>query len=123
MSRASRYRVRFWDPEGERYGTPTYPWRMAPDGLATRRQLRAAGLCPGGRPPAAQIMWRGVGGDRVAYLYMVELAKPKRVASPAVRAALDKAMAARRWCPQCREDVGYDLPRRWGCCWRCAEAS
>lgn len=89
--------------------------------MATRRQLRAAGLCPGGQPIAAQVMWHGVGGDRVAYLYRVDLARPKRVATEAVLTALERAMAARRWCPECRTDVGYHLPRRWGCCWRCAE--
>ena len=29
---------------------PTYPWRAAPEGLATRRQLAASGLRPGGSP-------------------------------------------------------------------------
>ncbi|MGG8409369.1 RRQRL motif-containing zinc-binding protein, partial [Streptomyces sp. 12297] len=28
---------------------PVYRWHLAPDGLATRRQLRAAGLRPGGQ--------------------------------------------------------------------------
>ena len=44
-----------YDPTGARYGIPTYPWRLAPDGLATRRQLRARGLRPGGQPIAAQV--------------------------------------------------------------------
>ncbi|MFJ3827814.1 hypothetical protein ACIPWI_07570 [Streptomyces sp. NPDC090046] len=34
---------------------PVYPWRLAPDGLATRRQLRAAGLRPGGQDVVAQL--------------------------------------------------------------------
>ena len=29
----------FWDPVGERYGIPTFPWRQAPACYATRRQL------------------------------------------------------------------------------------
>jgi hypothetical protein len=37
-----------YDPTGALPGVPTYPWRLAPDGLATRRQLRARGLRPGG---------------------------------------------------------------------------
>lgn len=47
-----------FDPSGARYGIPTYPWKFAPDDdqLATRRQLRARGLRPGGQPIAAQIM-------------------------------------------------------------------
>lgn len=32
---------------------PDYRWRMAPDGLATRRQLREMGLRPGGQGVAA----------------------------------------------------------------------
>jgi hypothetical protein len=48
----------FYDPEGQRYGVPTYPYHLAPDGLLTARQLRAKGLRPGGRDIAAQILWR-----------------------------------------------------------------
>ncbi|SBW21072.1 hypothetical protein FDG2_1887 [Candidatus Protofrankia californiensis] len=36
----------FLDPAGERFGLPTFPWRMAPDNLHTRRQLAAMGLRP-----------------------------------------------------------------------------
>jgi hypothetical protein len=117
----SRYRAAYWDPEGTRYGLPTFPWRMAPDGLATRRQLAGQGLRPGGQPIAAQVMWRRRGRDAVAYLYEIARAKPRRVPSPAQLAALDKALAARRWCPACRRDVGYVLPARWGVCVPCAE--
>jgi hypothetical protein len=52
----TRYRARYLDPEGDRYGLPAYPWQSAPLGLATRRQLRDRGLCPGGQPIAAQVM-------------------------------------------------------------------
>jgi len=38
--------IDFYDPDGSRYGLPTYPYRCAPDGLLTRRQLRASGLRP-----------------------------------------------------------------------------
>ncbi|WP_202638978.1 hypothetical protein [Bailinhaonella thermotolerans] len=31
----SRARAAFWDPEGSRFGVPTYPWRLAPEGMAT----------------------------------------------------------------------------------------
>lgn len=44
-----------FDPDGVRFGVPTYPWRLAPQGLATRRQLRALGLRPGGQEVAAQV--------------------------------------------------------------------
>jgi hypothetical protein len=122
----SRYQLRYLDPDGHRHGgVPTYPWRFAPDGLATRRQLRALGLCPGGRPPVAQVMWRRHGRhghrDAVAYLYDLSLARPKRTAGPAVHAALGKAMTARRTCPTCGQVCQYVIPRRYGECLDCAQ--
>ena len=62
-------RVEFYDPLGTRYGFPTFPYHCAPTGLATLRQLRAAGLRPGGHDPVAQIYWRHRTNRRVAYLY------------------------------------------------------
>ena len=41
--------VQFYDPDGRRYGIPTYPYRWAPKHLYTTRQLRARGLRPGGQ--------------------------------------------------------------------------
>jgi rRNA maturation protein Nop10 len=119
----SRARSVYWDPDGTRYGIPTYPWRCAPSGLATRRQLAANGLRPGGQPIAAQVMWhssRRPSRHDVAYLYRVDLAKPKRVPTAAQLAALGKAMAARRTCPKCGGDAGYVLPRHWAMCAVCA---
>lgn len=116
-----RIRAMFDDPEGERYGLPTYWWKGAPDGYATVRQLRKKGLRPGGQPVAAQVMWRGVGGNRVAYLYRVDLALPKRTATPAQLAAIDKALEARRTCPTCKTVVWYYIARSLGECLDCAE--
>jgi hypothetical protein len=117
----TRHRARFYDPDGARYGIPTYPWRWAPEGLATRRQLAALGLRPAGQDIAAQVMWRQWRRDAVAYLYRIDLAAPKRVASPAVLAACQRALAARRTCPDCHLDVGYVLPQHLGVCLDCAE--
>ena len=50
--------IDFYDPDGVRYGLPTYPYHCAPDGLLTIRQLRDKGLRPGGQAIAAQILWR-----------------------------------------------------------------
>jgi hypothetical protein len=108
---------RFYDPDGTRYGLPTYPYRWAPEGLHTARQLRAAGLRPGGQDIAAQILWRG--GKRVAYLYRADLAKPNRTATPAQLAAIGKALAARRTCPECGEIKDHYIPRRQGECFDC----
>ena len=117
----SRVRARFFDPTGARHGgLPTWPWRMAPVHLATRRQLTARGLRPGGQPIAGQVLWMGQRRTvRVAYLYNVALAKPKRYATPRQRAALGKAMTARRTCPTCGLDVGYCIPRSLGECVEC----
>ncbi|WP_148588846.1 RRQRL motif-containing zinc-binding protein [Streptomyces sp. WAC01526] len=117
--------ARFWDPHGTKFGVPTYPWRLAPDGLATRAQLRAAGLRPGGQEIAAQILWRSRrarGGIRAAYLYRVDLAKTVRPMTPAKWAAVDAALAARRLCPACGLDRGYIIPTSLGVCVTCADA-
>ncbi|MEU7883470.1 RRQRL motif-containing zinc-binding protein [Microbispora bryophytorum] len=107
----------YWDPTGAEFGIPTYPYRMAPSGLATRRQLAALGLRPGGQDVQAQVLWRR--GKRVAYLYNVDQAKPKRVPSVAQLAALERAMKARRTCPRCLRDLGYCLRKRWPACLDC----
>jgi hypothetical protein len=121
----SRYRARFYDPTGAKHGgLPTWPWRMAPAHLVTRRQLTARGLRPGGQPIAGQLLW--MGGRRrvrVAYLYDVGLAKSKRHATDRQLAALGKAMAARRTCPTCGLDVGYCIPRSLGECAECHDAA
>ncbi|MFI8486878.1 RRQRL motif-containing zinc-binding protein [Streptomyces rubrogriseus] len=100
---------------------PVYRWRLAPDGLATRRQLRARGLRPGGQDVAAQVERpRRRRGPLVAYLYSIEQAKPVRAMTPAKWAALAKANAARRTCPACRRDAGYVIPPTLGTCATCA---
>ncbi|MGW4168970.1 RRQRL motif-containing zinc-binding protein [Streptomyces chartreusis] len=108
-----------FDPSGARYGVPTYPWR-----LATRRQLRAEGLRPGGQPIAAQAMRinRRTGTPRVAYLYRIDQAKPVRPMTSRKWGALALAMLARRTCPACRLDVGYCIPRSHGICGMCLAA-
>jgi len=114
----------FYDPTGARYGVPTYPWRLAPDGLVTRRQLRARGLRPGGQEVAAQVMWRSRRsrtGIRVAYLYRIDQARPVRPMTAAKRSALDRAMAARRTCPECRTVRPYCIPTSVGMCVPCAD--
>jgi hypothetical protein len=119
MARLGRLRTRFHDPTGVRYGLPTFWWHGAPAGYATIRQLRAAGLRPGGQDIAAQIKWIGVGGERTAYLYRTDLAKPKRVATPRQREAIDRALIARMRCPTCRLVRGYFIPRSLGECLDC----
>jgi len=82
------------DPTGALHdGMPTFPWGTVPAHFATRRQLTAAGLRPGGQPIAARLIWRH--GHRFAHLYRLDLALPKRQATAAQRAALARANAAR----------------------------
>jgi len=113
----------FYDPDGLRFGIPTYPYHHAPDGLMTRRQLRAEGLRPGGQDIKAQILWCHRQQRRVAYLYDITAAKPKRDATPAQQLAIEKALAARRTCPTCGEEKDFCIPRSLGECWQCAETA
>ncbi|GAA2509354.1 hypothetical protein GCM10010406_52250 [Streptomyces thermolineatus] len=114
-------RVRDYDPTGEHHsGLPTYPWRWAPEGMATRRQLRQMGLRPGGQEPAAQVVCRR--GRRVGYLYRIDLALPVRPMTPAKELAVAKALAARSTCPVCRTTYSHCLPlRTLGSCAPCAD--
>ncbi|MFD4915952.1 RRQRL motif-containing zinc-binding protein [Streptomyces virginiae] len=101
---------------------PVYRWRLAPDGLATRRQLRAIGLRPGGQDVVAQIERpRRRRGPLVAYLYRIDRARPVRPMTARRAAALAKANAARRRCPTCRRDAGYVIPTSLGMCVPCAD--
>ncbi|MFZ4240724.1 RRQRL motif-containing zinc-binding protein [Streptomyces murinus] len=100
---------------------PVFRWRLAPDGYATRRQLRAAGLRPGGQDPAAQLERpRRRRGPLIAYLYRIDAAVPVRPMTPARWAALARANTARRTCPQCGRDAGYVIPPSLGMCAGCA---
>jgi hypothetical protein len=112
--------VEFYDPDGTRYGLPTYPYHWAPAGLLTRRQLRAKGLRPGGQDIVAQILWRHRRNRRVAYLYREDHSMPKRQATPAQIAAIGKALQARRTCPTCGHEKPYCIPLSAGECNDCA---
>ncbi|MFI6609718.1 RRQRL motif-containing zinc-binding protein [Streptomyces sp. NPDC050507] len=103
---------------------PEFRWRLAPDGYATRRQLRALGLRPGGQDVAAVLHRpRRRRAPLVAYLYRIDHAKPVRPMTPGRAAALAKAMRARRTCPNCRRDAGYCIPRSLGVCVPCADGA
>ncbi|MGQ0480005.1 MAG: RRQRL motif-containing zinc-binding protein [Pseudonocardia sp.] len=100
-------------------GVPTWRWRAAPGGLVTRRQMRAAGLAPGGAAPVARVVCRR--GRRWAWLYDAEQLVPKRVPSAAQLDAVAAALAVRRRCPSCGRDVGYCVPTSLGECVGCHE--
>lgn len=117
------------DPTGEIHGLPTFPWRGAPEGMATRRQLGAQGLRPNGQSPAAQVLRprrRRPAEPLVAYLYRVDLAAPKRPMTPAKQAAVMTAARSRQVCvgPCGRRDLGYIPPECTGRqCWDCVDAA
>ena len=97
----------------------TYRWGWAPAGLATRRQLASIGRRPGGHEPVACITWRK--GQRIAYLYDIEKSLPKRIPTPAQIEALGRALAARRWCPDCQRDTDSCISTRYGRCMECQD--
>ncbi|MFF8234734.1 RRQRL motif-containing zinc-binding protein [Streptomyces caelestis] len=114
------------DPQG----LPQYDWRTAPEGLATRRQLRSQGLRPGGQEPVAILRCKACATrphracTRPAYLYRVDLALSVRPMTLAKEAALDKAMAARSTCPLCRRRYHHVLPlRTLGSCLECHDGT
>ncbi|MET9483640.1 RRQRL motif-containing zinc-binding protein [Streptomyces sp. NPDC006638] len=107
------------DPTG---ALPIYRWRQAPNGLATRRQLRERRLRPGGQDPVAVIECRG--GKRMAWLYKIDQALPIRPMTLAKEIALDKAMAKRQTCPSCSRRYYYCLPlRSLGSCLECHDGT
>lgn len=102
-------RVRVWG-----YGT-------VPAGLATRRQLRRLELTPGGQR-ADDIVWFN-GGLAWGWLYRVDLAQPKRPATPAQMAAIARANTARRTCQGCGTDTGRYLTPGQRLCGDCGPAT
>jgi hypothetical protein len=99
---------------------PVYRFRQAPSGLATKRQLRAMGLRPGGQDPVAEVETRG---PRNGLLYEIAKALPVRPMTLAKEAALDKAMAARQTCGQCGRRFFHCLPKRLGMCLECHDGT
>ncbi|CUW33309.1 RRQRL motif-containing zinc-binding protein [Streptomyces reticuli] len=101
---------------------PVFRWRQAGPGLATRRQLRDMGLRPGGQEPVARIECRG--GKRFAWLYRIDLAKPKLPMTLAKEAALDKAMAKRQTCGTCGRRYFHCIPlKTLGSCLECFDGT
>jgi hypothetical protein len=103
-------------------GIPLLSYGIAPrDKLATRRQLRAMGLRPGGQDPAALMYFRCRTACKKVHaeLFLIERAKPVRPMTPAKQAALDKAMAARRTCRECGETGYGELPKAHRTCEPC----
>lgn len=105
---------------------PVYRWGSAPRHLATRAQLRAAGLRPGRQGVQALLLWPGRGGRpaidgyRYAELYDTGQARPAIKMSARRARALRRALDARMTCPRCGINRGYVPSRRLGVCNDCA---
>lgn len=107
---------------GIREGLPLLSWGLAPrDKLATRRQLRAMGLRPGGQDPVALLAFRHRASYRhvLAELFLIERAQRVRPMTPARWQAVRTALAARRRCGQCLRDSAVYLPRARPLCEPC----
>ncbi|MEV5718479.1 RRQRL motif-containing zinc-binding protein [Amycolatopsis mediterranei] len=103
-------------------GKPLLSHNTAPRHLlATRRQLRAENMRPGGQDPVAFLYFRCTKAAKTVYanLYLIAEAKPVRPMTPARAAALAKAMAARRTCRECGETGWAELPRAHRTCEAC----
>jgi hypothetical protein len=99
---------------------PVYKRNQAPEGLATKRQLRAMGLRPGGQDVVAEVETRG---PKNGFLYEIAKAKPVRPMTLAKEFALDKAMAARQTCPECRRRYYGCLRTSLGICLECHDGT
>lgn len=109
-------------------GLPAIPWGWADrELLATRRQLRAAGLRPGGRGPVAVLLFghRQEGRRAVerAELFLIGDAASKRTATPGQREAVVKALRARRTCQLCGREQDYYLSTISRLCTRCEDVT
>ena len=110
---------------GQVEGLPAIPWGWADRNvLATRRQLRGMGLRPGGQSPVAVLTFQHTTPGRSvdhADLFLIARAVPKRTATPAQRAAIDKALAARRTCQLCGHEQDHYLSTISRLCVRCED--
>ncbi|TCP56977.1 hypothetical protein EV191_101927 [Tamaricihabitans halophyticus] len=107
---------------GKLDGLVLLSWGIGPrDKLATRRQLRAQGLRPGGQDPVALLYFRCRRACKQVFaeLFLVDKAMPVRQMTPAKWAAIDRALAARRTCRECDEDTGIELPKAHRTCEPC----
>lgn len=109
---------------------PEFDRGAVPPGLVTRRALRAMNLSPGHNTGPVAILRCKLCATRPnwscrhptrGYLLRIDLALPKRVPTLAQEWALDRAMAARSTCPECRRRYYFCLPlRTQGRCDPCA---
>ncbi|MFF3863663.1 RRQRL motif-containing zinc-binding protein [Streptomyces sp. NPDC002209] len=99
---------------------PVFKRLCAPSGYATKRQLRAMRLRPGGREPVAEVETRG---PKNGLLYEIAKARPVRPMTLAKAYALDKAMAARQTRGTGRRRYFFVLPTSLKSCLECHDGT
>src|SRR5699024_480073 len=109
-------------------GLPVLAWGWAdPAILATRRQLPARGLRPGGADPVAALQvphhTAGCKTTDVAPPYLTNRAARTPTATPAQRAGIAAALAARRTCRDCQAEQPYYLSTISRLCADCEDRS
>ncbi|WP_124266617.1 hypothetical protein OG771_00300 [Streptomyces anulatus] len=111
---------------------PEFDRSTVPEGLVTRRQLREMQLSPGDNEGPVAILRCRLCATRPqwscrhptrGFLLRVDLAKPKRTPTLAQEWALDRAMAARQTCGQCRRRFYICLSKKLGCCLECFDGT
>jgi hypothetical protein len=111
---------------------PEHDRGAVPEGMVTRRQLRDRNLSPGGHDPVAVLRCKGCAyrpewsciHPTRAWLYRVDWAQPKRTPTLAQERALDRAMAARQTCPDCKRRFYICLPlKKLGSCLECFDGT
>ena len=114
--------IDFYDPDGGRYGLPTYPYHCAPDGLLTIRQLRDKGLRPGGQDHRRADLVAAQGQTPASPTSTASTSPcPNGTPPPPSWWRSAKALAARRTCPTCRTEKDYYIPRSTGECNDCTD--
>lgn len=111
---------------------PEFDRSTVPEGLVTRRQLREMQLSPGSNEGPVAILRCRLCATRPqwscrhptrGFLLRVDLAKPKRTPTLAQEWALDRAMAARQTCDQCKRRFYICLSKKLGCCLECFDGT
>src|SRR5690606_4924673 len=119
--------LELWDgthtwANGWREGLPFWRWGWAPSGLATRRQVHAAGRrLARGQDPYGLIVWKR--GTRTAALYRMDLTVAPRTKTPALLASVIAMETARRTCRDCKTVRPYRMPTSTWRCWECMASS
>ena len=107
----------FYDPTGERYGLPTYPFKFAPDGLRPAGNSARATCVPAAKTSPRKSS--GVAASVSPTCTASTSRKPEAHRHPRATGGHRQALTARRTCPDCGQVKPYYIPRRTGACLDC----